>query len=141
MPRMFNFIYSESVQTEITPTGQKPIIIGPMMNFKPAFIPGNFSFAVTFSISGVTFNQDHKIQYLFFAPGENQPLIDSGEILVNVQISSDQERLPEYARGIQINMDFRNIIFRKEGDYESEIMFNGDSLGRFPIPVYGIEVI
>ena len=38
-----------------------------------------------------------------------------------------------------MNIDFKNIVFKNEGYYESEIYLNNEKIGSYPIFVKGKE--
>jgi len=139
MAYVSTFVYSDSVQTELGPNGPKQTIVTPLIHFSPMFIPGNFSFAVTYGIMDLRENSNHELQFIFKSPVNEQLLIDSGNVQINVGPNLTGNNMPEHAQGVIVQMDFRNIAFRVEGIYKSEVILNGKSLGEFPIPVYGKE--
>ncbi|MEG6615410.1 hypothetical protein V6C27_03060 [Peptococcaceae bacterium 1198_IL3148] len=138
MPRIATFIYSEDSLSEPTPQGQRMNVVNPQLVFRPLFIPSLFSFAITFGISGMDTTQENKIQLLFRNP-------DDSEILINTDFtmpkSDDDSELPIEVRGAMVNMNLRNVPFKSEGTYSTEVIVNGDSLGRFPIYVKGKEQV
>lgn len=67
-------------------------------------------------------------------------LADAGEITLPVQQSDSlsQVILPEY-QGIDINLDFRNVVFTHNGVYATEVLFNSFPLGKRVIYVCGMN--
>lgn len=136
MAIVHTFIYCESSIMDVVPQGQQPKlhIIGPMQVILPMFIPGLFSFGVTFGLLDYNTEVTHTMRYTFKGPGENVPsVIDTHEI--PVQIQPADSKIPEDMRGMMMNFDFRNVVMENEGTYLSEIYFDGVKIGEFPIKV------
>lgn len=138
MPYISTFVYAEDSNAELTPQGQKLHIINPQQIFLPMFVPGMFSFAVAFGILEVNTQESHRIRYVFYSPVEGElPLIDTGEVVL--PIVTEDNGVPIDMQGIMLNLNFRNVPFRLEGAYKSEIYLDGNLLGIFPIKVRGKE--
>lgn len=135
MARITTFVYCENVENGNTPTGPKNNIIGPMNAIRPMFIPGTFSFSIFASILGVDLKAPHTFRIEFFS--ETKAILDTG----NAQLPSQslEPDLPESERGFMINMDFRNVVFEKEGEYVSKVYFDDKLLGEYPIYVKAIK--
>lgn len=142
MPRISTFMYSDNARMDLNGDQQQINITNPMIAFKPAFIPSTFSFAVTIGIAGFDLRQAHKLQYIFKELNSDDNIIDTGDVLFPARSNNVQDTdslLPLEHRGVVINLDFRNVIFKREGDYISYVYFDGELLGSFPIYVKGIE--
>lgn len=137
MAYVSTFMYSESIQNENGPN-QKPVIVGPQIVFRPLFVPCLFSFAVTFGLLDLDVTKPQKFRYVFRSPNPHEEsLVDTGYIEIPSNMADSE--LPEDMRGIIMNMDFRNVPFRQNGEYYSDIYVNGTLLGTFPIKVRGRE--
>lgn len=135
MPKVSVFMYSESAQPEPTPQGNKLRIMNPQHILRPMFIPGQFSFAITFGILDFDVTLSHNIKYTFSSP-DGTILVDTGDSIQLPPI--DNAALNELSvdmRGFITSLDFKNVVFATEGEYKSEIFFDG-----FPLESFGIKV-
>ncbi|MEK4473370.1 hypothetical protein NSQ91_09135 [Paenibacillus sp. FSL R7-0048] len=141
MPRISTFVYSDSVNNETAPNGNRLVSIqNPMLVFRPVFIPSLFSFAVTVGIVGVGHSETHTIRFTFGKIGGEELLIDTGVMPLPANLELDENgALPVDHRGFLFNMDFRNVVFHSEGEYESNTYFDGVLLGTHPVYVKGAE--
>lgn len=131
MARIMNFMYCENVQNENTPVGPRNNIIGPITTIRPMFIPGTFSFSIFTSLLEVNIEETHTIRIVF--TNGTKDIIDTQN--VNIPIHNSEDDLPESELGFMISMDFRNIIFEKEGYHTSKVYFDNIPIGEFPIYV------
>lgn len=121
-----SFTYCEDVQNNEC---GKSVIIAPIQMLTPVSLPTNYSFTVSFGIYDIP-KDGFEIRLDFFDSEENAisenkmmfPPIDEKEVL---DIDSPL--------CVQINMGFRNLIFRNEGKYISKIYLNGELYGEYPI--------
>src|SRR6478736_2607390 len=113
MPRVSTFMYCED--TKQNERGQLEII-NPLNVFQPAFVPGMFSFSIVFGILGADpAERDYILQVRFLSPNKDeQPLIDSGPITLGHDPNQPATNLPQEAKGMMGNMDFRNVVLRNE---------------------------
>lgn len=138
MAKISNFIYCESTINEATPQGNKIHIVSPLQVFLPMFIPGMFSFSVVVGIIDLDITKPHMFKYILTGPDDNdKPLIDTGEIPLPPQVNV--KNLPDDFSGYMSGMDFRNVVMRKEGVYVSEVFFDGNSMGKFPIKAKAVD--
>ena len=135
MAHISTFVYCEGIQVEETNQGNKTHIINPQQIFTPAFIPSLYSFSISFGVIGVKYKENQVMVYKFINTNTNEALIDSGDININ----SKKTDLPEELNGFMMNIDFKNIVFKNEGYYESEIYLNNEKIGSYPIFVKGKE--
>lgn len=138
MANLSNFIYclgAERVQAADL-KGDSINALGILAAITPEFVPGTFSFSIIFTILDVDTTQSNKIQIIFADDGENI-IVDSGEILLPTLSDTSSVNLPQEYKGLNMCMDFRNVIFEKEGIYNTQILFNGSSLGGKSIYVKG----
>jgi hypothetical protein len=141
VPRISTFVYSDSVNTETAPNGNRLVSLhNPMLVFRPVFIPSLFSFAVTIGIVGIGHADAHTIRFTFGKIGEGELLVDTGVMPLPANIEFEENgTLPAEYRGFLFNLDFRNVVFHTEGEYESSTYFDGVLLEKNPIYVKGVE--
>lgn len=139
MPIISTFMYCE--KAEVNPQDGKLNITNPFLALTPAFIPGQFSFAVAFSIVGMDLTRENQFQIKFFkSDAPDRTIIDAGPLVIPAGLQDQVSRvLPVEHKGIMINLDFRNIILREVGMYTSEVYLNGDKMGEYPIYAKGEE--
>lgn len=114
------FIYSESTQNENVANGSKLHIVQPMHIIIPMFIPSLFSFSVSFGVLDIKQDESHRLRYTFKSPDNVQAiLIDTGDI--NIPSEYSTRELPDDMNGLMLNLDFRNIPFKTEGEYIGNI--------------------
>lgn len=126
-----SFTYCDSIRTEVTPEGTSNEIVTPLQQLEPIAIPGNYSFAISCSITGFDVDKVNTVQILF-QDFNKQILYDSGVVEFQVPVNQQQKK---GMTSMQFNIDFRNLVFRNEGLYSTEIIFNGKSLGEQKIQV------
>lgn len=135
MAHVSTFVYLE--ETQLDPKGNKLIAFNPMHIFTPAYVPGQFSFAVVLGILDFDTKIEHEIKLLFLDPQGNA-IIDTNTIRLPSNMDNPNN-LPKDMCGIMMNLDFRNVVFSMEGTYKTIIMFDGNNLGEFPIKVKGLN--
>ncbi|HDR7545620.1 DUF6941 family protein [Bacillus sp. CH_442] len=135
MPMITNFVYCEQVES----INQKPAIIGPLNFLNPKFIPGMFSFTVSFGVIGMDTERENTLKLMFLDPNDIEV---AGTEVLNIprSLNPNEGKIPMEVRGFIANMEFKNVIFRSAGLYNTEIILNGESIGRSPIMVKGVEV-
>jgi hypothetical protein len=139
MPHVSMFMYCENATNDMTPQGPKLNITGPLHILTPMFVPGMFSFSIVFGILDLETDIDHAIRVIFRSSvaGEEH-LIDTGKDIL-IPRNSEKNDLPKDMRGLMMSLDFKNVVFRSEGLFLTEVLFDGESLGQFPIKVRGSE--
>lgn len=139
MYTLTNFIYCLNAERAITKNGKGENInaIGVLSALIPEFVPGTFSFSIIFSVLGVNVSKQNTIQILFYKEGEENVLVDSGLVNLPTMTETDTVGLPDEYVGLNMSMDFRNVIFESEGVYNTRIYFNGELLGTNPVYVKG----
>ena len=134
MPYVSTFLYSEHSTVEQFPERQRMCIVSPCHVFTPAYIPASISFSVLFGILALDGSIRHIINFLFYGPNEGEPpLVDKGDFVI--EENSKPSQLPLDMQGTIVNMNFRNIPFKREGTYKSVILVDGNKIGVFPIQV------
>lgn len=145
MAYVSTFIYAESSAQEMTPEGPKLHVISPLHVFLPRFIPGTFSFSIVFGILDYDKTISHKIQ-IKFIDFEGKKLLDTGQINLpitntgaTVNIDAKDIELPQDMQGSIMNISFQNVVFRKEGTYSTQIIFDDERIGEYSVKVKGVE--
>lgn len=139
MAKLTNFIYC--INAERIPAGdgkgESINAMGVLSALTPEFVPGTFSFSIIFSVLDVEVSGNNTIQIIFSKDGEEKGLIDSGIITIPPMPTENEIGLPDEYKGLNMSMDFRNVIFEAEGLYDTAVFFNGQLLGHNPIYVKG----
>ncbi|MGG3115301.1 DUF6941 family protein [Bacillus paranthracis] len=133
MPMVINFVYCDQVDV----VEGKLTIGGPLNFINPRFVPGMFSFTVAFGIVGLNTQQRNDLQLKFFDVNDDE--IMSTGILTIPENADIDPNLPMEVRGFMANMEFKNVVFKSEGAYKTELYLNGERLGQYPIIVKGVE--
>lgn len=136
MAEVKNFLYCEGINVEVGQGGNKSSLIGPLMILRPQFIPGSFSFSIFIAIGESNCEEIHKFRLVFKKTNTTENIIDT-----NYQPlpQLDNEEVPGNSRGYMLNMDFRNVIIREEGYYESQVWFDDVLLNTYPIYAKAVE--
>lgn len=130
MKKLMNFLYCDNVErTQIANGGEILNAMGIMSVLIPEFIPGSFSFSIAFSVIGVDVTKENMVQVVFYEKSNNTILVDTGAITIPPTTRDSQVMIPEEYHGLNMSMDFRNVVFEKEGLYSTKIVFNGDVIG------------
>lgn len=137
MARLGNFIYCLNAERVPAVNGKGDTInaMGVLSALTLEFMPGTFSFSIIFSVLDADASQRNEIQIIFSK--EDTVLIDSGVISIPPIESTDNYDLPKEYKGLNMSMDFRNVIFKEEGLYQTKVMFNGQEVGINEIYVKG----
>ncbi|WP_145322992.1 DUF6941 family protein [Paenibacillus xylanexedens] len=142
MLRITSFTYCEDSKPEQSPTGPRLSISNPFASLLPAFVPGSFSFSVCIGIAGIGPGEEHKLQYIFRSSDNSvEPLINTGEVQFNVNQEPTLQSVPVDHQGVVLSMDFKNTVFRKNGEYISDIYMDGILVASYPIMVHGRETV
>lgn len=136
MPEMSSFMYCEQVM--VNQSDNKMRIEGPVNLMNPLFIPSMYSFAIVLGIVGVDTTVNNTLNIKFLNSNE-EVVIDTNLLPIEKESNTEKNDLPFEMRGIQINMDFRNVALRVEGIYKTVIAFNNEVIGVYPIPVKAVE--
>lgn len=139
MAKLTNFIYCINAERVPSNDGKGDSInaIGVLSALTPEFVPGTFSFSIIFSILDIDVSGNNAIQIILSKKGEDKPLVDSGIINLPSMPDTNEIGLPSEYKGLNMSMDFRNVIFETEGTYNTAVFFNGQLLANNPIYVKG----
>ena len=138
MATLANFLYCLNAERHQGTPGQGEAVtaMGVLTVFTPEFVPGTFSFSILFSILDIDTNSNGQIK-IVFKDGNGNELVNTGEITVPPIPADVGVQLPPKYVGYNLSMDFRNVVFEAEGEYATDIYFNGMLLGTNPIYVKG----
>lgn len=133
--RISTFMYCESTSQIPGQSGemQKLQINAPLLNFTSDFVPTNYSFSIVCGILGFDMSKQNSLRLIFKFISEEKSIIDTNTIYTPVNDDKSQLFLPEEERNIIFNIDFRNVVFSKEGTYETLVYANEEHLGTYPI--------
>lgn len=136
MAEVKNFLYCERVGFNIINDKPESTLTNPFMVLSPKFIPGTISFSMFIAISEDDRENSHNFRIIFKKVGEEENLIDTqNQSLPQLP----NEGLPEESSGYMLNMDFRDVVIRNQGKYESQVYFDGKLIGTYPIYAKAVE--
>ena len=98
----------------------------------PVNIPTEYSFSISFGIQDVDVTEPHYLRIIFH--NAEVVLHDTGTINLPIEEKGDA-KLPKNLRGINIGMDFRNLLIHSEGEYVTDIYLDEVLLGSYPIAI------
>lgn len=126
MAKLNNFIYCLNVNT----TDGRTDITGVLSAFNLEYIPGLFSFSVSFTLLDLS-EGEHWITIKFISPDkETISLIDNVKVNYKKDPSSN---LPDQYLGINVAAGLQNVHFKKSGMYATQVLLDGDVMGTFDI--------
>lgn len=98
----------------------RPQIIGPLDFISPYSVPGNYSFAIFGSISGIPEGVDSRLHIVINSP-EGEELFKSEEMIVK----KPDNRLAS----VKVSFNFRNFLFKEDGKYNIAVYFDENKIG------------
>ena len=139
MANLTSFVYCINAERIPSGDGKGDSInaMGVLSALTPEFVPGTFSFSIIFSVLDVDISVNNTIQIIFSKDGAADALVNSGCITIPPLPENDGVCLPDQYKGLNMSMDFRNVILEQEGLYSTIINFNGELLAKKPIYVKG----
>lgn len=132
--RVTTFIYclgTTSMEGENAPINA----MGVLSTLNPEYIPSTFSFSIILGIRGIDITSNHKLTLIFKeAIDEGENLVEAKDIpILAEQLQKADSNLPVDQRGIILGMDLRNVVFKQEGNYCTEVILDEEKLGVFDI--------
>ncbi len=139
MANLKTVLYCEGINADMTPNGPKNTLVGPLMCLAPMFIPGMFSFSIFVHIEDIGEVKDlaHSFKIIFKKKNSQEEIVNTGDQPININKGDQTEE--NKMNGIMINMDFRNVVIREEGEYVSEIYFDNEKIGEGSIYAKAVE--
>ena len=136
MISVINFVYCLNVIRKVNPDRTETVdASGILPVLLPESIPGNFSFSIVFTVLGINPKQLNNVQIQF--KKDNVIVADSGIISIAPIDKLEKNSLPDDYVGLNMSMDFRNIVFKKTGIYNTLIFINSKEIASEPIYVQG----
>lgn len=123
MAKIDNFIYCLNVDR--APENQNIVIIkGISCSLSPDFIPGNYTFAIAFSVLDID-EGEHNIKIQFVNPQE--------EVVANVDdikiiYVHEKNNIPNKWKGVNVTLSLNNVVIQSEGIYKTIVFFDGEKL-------------
>ena len=130
MAKLKNFLYCLNINT----TDGSTNITGLMSAFSPEYIPGLFSFFVGFTLLNLT-EGEHLVTINFINP-DKDIIASINDVNINYKKESACN-LPEEYMGVNIAAGFQNVDFKKSGLYFTQVLLDGNDMGKFEIFVKG----
>lgn len=126
MVEIKNFVYCLNVNTIEGRTD----IVGLLNAMSPEYIPGLFSFSISFTLLNIT-EGEHSLIVKFKDPN-NEVIaeIDNAIVQYNKDTNSN---LPDEHMGINVAAGLQNVNFKKSGLYSTEVILDGTSIGEYNI--------
>ena len=127
--KIVSFTYCESVSKN--EVGGQLVICGPLLTLTPVNLPSTYSFVVSFGVYDINKGDDNRIKIEFK---------DCHDKIISMN-ETNQFDLPKEMKnsmqpvGIQVNVEFRNVVLKEEGTYTTTITINGKCIGTYPIDV------
>ena len=133
MKHMISFVYCDKITKEFNPANgaMNRNISSQLNDLRPINIPGNFTFSIACSISHVDADQNNHIAFCFISP-------EGKELLPRIEADIPRGALvAPTGETANLNMDveYRNLILMSEGLYKTQVIFNDEILGEYPIEV------
>lgn len=123
MAKIVSFICCNNINEQ----NGAPVIIAPMQFIAVPFFPTNFTFFVSLGLKGIDISSS-VVSVIIKSP-ENQEISRINSPIPDLMgIEGLNINMPI---GIQINLEFRNIVIPSAGNYTFEILYNEENIGSF----------
>lgn len=126
------FNYCDRVQNMTNKEGQIRNIITPLSELRPINIPGNYTFTIASTITELDTTVDNVLEIFFHAADESQ---SENTLIMNISKNIIDPNTGKTPDSINIDIDLRNVVLRKEGMYKTVFKLNGSVLAEYPIKV------
>lgn len=139
-----NFVYCLGTKTKIIKEGETPITIidGVLNCLTPDFVPGNYSFSLSFSLLNLEPEKKYKVVVRFIDTSSQKELVKVDDIVLDGNIENrNKVGIPKEYFGYNVGIELRNVILEKEGIYQTILYVDGEEAGRYPIYVKGKRII
>lgn len=136
MAKVSSLILCENVQPSITQNANggvdiRPNITSPLTSIRPYAVPGNYSFAIFFSICDTKQDAENgqgNLKIRIYAPSEDV-VFTSADIVVPPEVLLNEES--------SYSLDLRNFVFKQKGTYAIKIFFNEKEIAEHHFEVMG----
>ncbi len=126
MAEVKNFIYCLNVNT----VDGRTDIVGVLNAMTPEYIPGLFSFSISFTLLDIS-EGDHSLIVKFKNP-DNEVIAGIDNAIVPYK-KDENSNLPDEQMGINVAAGLQNVDFKKSGMYSTEILLDGTRVGEYHI--------
>lgn len=110
-------------------------LVSPQIALRPQFIPGNFSFGVAVGVQGVNLHITNRIRFTI-SDSQGNVIQDSGISEFPPLPENTPETMPAEYQGFLMNMDIRNLVIHKDGEYLFSLYVNDELVGTQSIPIF-----
>lgn len=130
MPSIKNFLYCLNSNNS---NGTNDVV-GILAAMTPEYIPGQYSFSVNFSLLDLS-EGEHNLSLKFKnSDGTVLSSIENAPVKYKKDVKSN---LPDAFVGVNVAANFQNVDIKESGTHFMEVIFDGDTLGKFDIYVKG----
>lgn len=127
MLKITSFVYCTAI--EQAPNG--PALRGILQFLAPKMLPTEYSFSISFGVFDLGKMENLKVRYIFKDP-DGEIVNDTNEI--DIPLAEDMQKHNHI--GMQLNLDLKNLVLSKQGEYYSEVYINENLAGKYPIDVF-----
>lgn len=132
-PRISTFMYAEGAgPIQDTPKSFKLQILNPIQVILLKDIPNQYTFSIIFGIIGLDSTKQHELGVLFKKTDDDTPIFEIQDSQLPVE---EKSNAPLSVQGFMFSMGLQNIEFGSSGVYETEVIVDKTSLGKYPIEV------
>lgn len=126
MAEIRNFVYCLNINVVEGRTD----IVGVLNAMTPEYIPGLFSFSISFSLLDIT-EGEHSLIVKFKDP-DKEVIAGIDNAIVSYK-KDEKSNLPDEQVGMNIAAGMQNVNFKKSGLYSTEVILDGTSIGEYYI--------
>lgn len=126
MAEIKNFVYCLNINTVEGRTD----IVGLLNAMTPEYIPGLFSFSISFALLNIT-EGEHSLIVKFKDP-DKEVIAGIDNAMVSYK-KDENSNLPDAQMGINVAAGLQNVNFKKSGLYSTEVILDGTSIGEYYI--------
>lgn len=136
MAKITAFMLCDSISAIPVPEGGVlQQLVSPQIALRPQFIPGNFSFGVAVGVQGVDLHITNRIHFTI-SDSQGNVIQDSGISEFPPLPENIPETMPAEYQGFLMNMDIRNLVIHKDGEYLFSLYVNDELVGTQSIPIF-----
>ena len=122
-------VFCDSIVNNVTNGRLTPSIVRPFSSITPRHIPGNYTFAVFFSIENISVG-DHKLQLVLYNTDEEK-IFDTNIIELNTTFNT----IGEVFAPIEISAEIRNAILESAGTIKAVVLLDNNKIGENTLEV------
>ena len=126
MVKIKNFVYCLNINT----VEGRNDIVGLLNVITPEYIPGLFSFSISFALLNIAEGK-HSLIVKFKDP-DKEVIAEIDNAMVSYEKDANSN-LPDEQMGINVAAGLQNVNFRKSGLYSTEVTLDGISIGEYYI--------